>query len=105
MALSLTITDRLIRSADTRHVARLTPGSDPAEWRVTWLPGRALTRDQAVAAMALADALGSTAAFDCDPECYDDKWWKIADALAAPLGMSGPEAVIRASELPEDATG
>ena len=29
MALSLTITDRLIRSADTRHVARLTPGSDP----------------------------------------------------------------------------
>ena|SRR6266496_4790801 len=103
MSLSLTITDRLIRSADTPHTARLIPGSDPAKWRVTWLPGRALTQDQAIAAMTLADLLGSLAAFDCDPEVYDDKFWEGADALAAALGMSGPVAVAWASESPEDA--
>lgn len=95
--MTLTITDRLIRGMDTRHAARRTPGSDPAEWRVTWLTGRTLTQDQAVAEMTHAERFGQLLA-DCDPEIYDDKFWTHTDALAAALGMSGPDAVVRASE-------
>ena len=97
--MTLTITDRIIRSLDTRHTATCRPGT--AEWQVTWLPGRILTQDQAVAAMELAEASWQMPA-DCGPELYDDQWWSRVDALAAVLGLSGRAAVSRASEAPED---
>ena len=93
--MTLTITDRIIRSLDTRHTASCRPGT--AEWQVTWLPGSILTRDQAVAAMELAEASWQMPA-DCGPGLYDDQWWSRVDALAAILGMSGRAAVSRASE-------
>ena len=62
--MTLTITDRIIRSLDTRHTASCRPGA--AEWQVTWLPGRILTQDQAVAAMESPRRAGNTAA-DCGP--------------------------------------
>ena len=68
--MTLTITDRIIRSLDTRHTASCRPGA--AEWQVTWLPGRILTQDQAVAAMELAEASWQMPA-DCGPELYDDR--------------------------------
>ena len=60
--MTLAITDRIIRSLDTRHTASCRPGA--AEWQVTWLPGRILTQDQAAAAMELAEASGQMPA-DC----------------------------------------
>ena len=53
---ALTITARLIRSADTPHTAELTGQADASSWRVSRLPDRLLTRAQAEAAMSIADA-------------------------------------------------
>lgn len=102
--MTLTITGRVIRSPYTRHTATAQPvPGQPAQWTVTWLPGRTLTRDQAVAAMALADALGAIPA-DCDPEVYDEKFWEHADSLADALGLTGPDAAVRVTD-PEPAAG
>jgi hypothetical protein len=100
--MALTITGRVMRSPDTAHAAEHVRQGGADEWRVTWLPGRSLTRDQAAAAMELAEAVGQMPA-DCDPSLYDDGFWSRADELADVLGMSGPDAVARASESPEDA--
>ena len=100
--MALTITDKVIRGTDTRHVAELHHFEARDAWRVTWLPLRLMDKDAAIAAMELAEAVGQIPA-DCDPEVYDDGFWSRADALAAVFGMSGPDAVARASESPEDA--
>jgi hypothetical protein len=103
--MALTITGQIMRSPHTGHFATAWPV--PGEltlWTVTYLPGRTLTQDQAEAAMRIADAVGEIPA-DCDPEVYDEAFWSRADAWAAELGMSGPAAVGRASESPEDAAG
>lgn len=53
----------MMTSDQTRHTARRDPERSGG-WRVSWLPGRVLTRDQAVTAMILA---GETAATGDDP--------------------------------------
>lgn len=97
--MALTITDKAIRGTDTPHRAHRQLS---ATWTVTWLPGRLLSRDQAITAMTIAEEVGRIPA-DCDPEVYDEASWSRVDALADELGMSGPDAVARASESPEDA--
>lgn len=94
--MALTITGKLIRSADTQHRAELA-GADA--WHVSWLPGRMLTGRQAIAAMEVAGAVGQIPA-DCDPEVYDDESWARVDVWAAELGIAGPTAVVWASEPP-----
>jgi hypothetical protein len=92
---SLTITPRLMRSTHTAHTAR----PCGAGWTVSWLPGRVLTRSQAVAAMNIAEAAGAIPA-SAGPEVLTDAFWLQVDGLAAGLGLSGPAAVVRASEPP-----
>jgi hypothetical protein len=90
----LTITDKIMRSDQTQHVA--TP-ADGGGWWVTWLPGREFTRNEAITAMTLAE-------FACSGDgmgLSDDPRWIEVDALAAELGLSGPAAVVRASEPPD----
>ena len=98
--MSLTITDQIMRSADTAHAATAWPVPDePTLWTVTWLPGRNLTRTQAVSAMTIAEEVGRIPA-DADPEAYSPEFWALIDSLADELGLSGPDAVARASEAP-----
>jgi hypothetical protein len=52
--MALTINDRTMTSDDTDHTARLAPG-EQHQWEVSWLPGRRLTRNQAITAMTLAE--------------------------------------------------
>jgi hypothetical protein len=52
--MTLNIQDDAITSNRTSHTARLLPG-DQALWEVSWLPGQAMNRNHAVAAMTLAD--------------------------------------------------
>ena len=73
----------------TRHHAEAVPGG----WRVTWLPDQLLTRDQAVTAMMLAEAVA------CTTLTSEHRLWPHIDAWAAQLGLSGPAAVV-ASSLP-----
>jgi hypothetical protein len=98
--MTLTITDRVMRSPDTGHTAKAWPVPDePTLWSVTWLPGRALTQDQAEAAMSIAVDVGRMPA-DAGPEAYSPAFWARMDTWAAELGISGPDAVARASEAP-----
>jgi len=92
---TLTITDRAMRSPDTLHTAR--PDGDG--WAVTWLPGRNLTRSQANAAMVLAESVGRIP-LDAGPEAYSDSFWNHVNVLAAELGLTGPDAVVLASMPP-----
>ena len=99
--MALTITDKQIRSADTPHQAEVIGQAEDADlWAVSWLPGKALTRRQALAAMEIAAAVGRIPAADFDPEVYDEEFWGRVDAWAAELGLSGPDAVARASAAP-----
>ena len=92
--MALTITEQIMRSPDTAHTATAWPVPDPDEptlWTVTWLPGRNLTRSQATTAMMLAQAVGRGVGLSDDPQ------WPRLDSWARELGLTGPDAVVRAS--------
>jgi len=101
---TLTITDRMIRSAYTRHTATAWPvPGEPTLWTVTWLPGRNLTRDQAQAAMSIAEAVGRIPA-DAGPEAWTASLWEHLDSQAAVLGLSGPGALVRVTDPEPEAS-
>lgn len=55
-----TITETLMTSTDTRHTARWSADAAAdghGAWIVSWLPQRLLTRNQAITAMTLAEAV------------------------------------------------
>ena len=94
----LTITDTDMVSDTTRHTAHAWPVPDePTLWSVTWLPGRALTRDQAITAMTIAEVVAVTDLTDSQ-----HPMWLHIDGWAVELGISGPRAVALASMSPED---
>jgi hypothetical protein len=88
------ITDSLMSSDQTRHTARVNP--DGAWWSVTWLPGRALTRDQAISAMTIAESVDAA----LDPYSTERVWPHIT-GWAAELGLCDIDAVAMASLPPE----
>ncbi|MEC3958689.1 hypothetical protein VMT65_37025 [Nocardia sp. CDC153] len=66
-----------ITSAVVDEFAERLPGGDKeTDWRVSWLPGRALTKDQAIAAMELVELL-------YDPTHRDEAAVRSAVAAAA----------------------
>ena len=89
--MGITITDRLMHSAETRHTAELTDGG----WEASWLPGHALDRNQAITAMTIAETVGH----GLEP---GDRLWPAVGAWAAELGLTGPDAVARAAEPETD---
>lgn len=99
--MTLTITDQVMRSLDTPHTAYPYPPAEDGDWYVTFLPGSALTRDQAITAMRIAELVGQIPA-DAGPEAYSPRFWALVDAWAPELGLSGRDAVARASEPPQE---
>jgi hypothetical protein len=91
--MSLTITATTMSSSQSPHTARR---QDEGGWEVSWLPGRVLTQNQAVTAMTIADVTATR-----DLTGSTDKMWPHLGNWAAELGLSGPDAVARASESPE----
>src|SRR5216683_2532013 len=83
------ITDTHMSSPDTPHTAT----AKGEGWEVSWLPGRTLTGDQATTAMVIANIVGSRGV-----GLSDDPIWPHLDGWAAELGLTGPDAVVRASE-------
>jgi hypothetical protein len=100
---TLTITETKMTSDTTRHRAAVQHGAivsgGPTAWEVTWLPGRLLTRNQAITAMTLAEMLTERAHVLADPAAK--LWWHV-DAWASELGLSRASAVAMASVPPED---
>jgi hypothetical protein len=88
MTVCLTIDDNQMSSKDTPHTATRHGG----KWKVSWLPGRELSRDQARAAMHLAWCVAA------DASVGGSNWPSIA-ADAGELGMSGQEAVAICAEI------
>ena len=85
------ITDTHMSSPDTPHTATATEGG----WEVSWLPGRTLDRNQATTAMVIAHTVGGRGV-----GLSEDPVWPFLENWAAELGLTGPDAVARASEPP-----
>jgi len=76
--MSIGMTGDTMNCNATGHTAH----RDQSGWHVSWLPDRALTRNQAITAMVLGEA----AARDPRP---GDRIWAHAGAWAAELGLAG----------------
>ena len=91
----LTITRSDMTSDTTRHTARAWPVPDePTLWSVTWLPGRALTRNQAITAMTIAEFVISRA--DQLANMLSPAWNHLAN-WADELGITPERALMLAS--------
>jgi hypothetical protein len=63
-------------SAATPHTATAWPApGEPTLWSVTWLPGRALTRDQAITAMTIAETVAGTPVLSMAPKATGGPTW------------------------------
>lgn len=93
----LAITGTKMTSDVTRHTAAVKPGATveggPAAWTVTWLPGRLLTRNQAITAMTIAEVV---AEHDTpgDPLRAGHRIWLHLGSWAAELGIADPQTAI-----------
>ncbi len=96
--MALTITEDVMRSPETAHTAK---HAGEGYWLVSWLPGRTFTQSQATTAMMIAQWVGRIPA-GAAPEAYGDAFWRRVDGWAAELDLTGPRAVVLASESPDD---
>lgn len=87
----ITIAAETMTSPRTGHTARLAEVGATERWRVSWLPGRRFTRNQAITALTIAEIVAT-----CDL-LSDSPWWPHLDSWAAELGLTGPDAVVRAT--------
>ncbi len=96
--MSTEITETEMSSDATPHTAtaRPVPG-EPALWSVTWLPGRALTRDQAITAMTTAETVS---AHTDPPNGTEGRQRPHLESWADELGLSADEATEMASAPP-----
>ncbi len=86
----------MVGDTTAHHAERIvddaTPHVDAEHWRVTWLPGRVLTRNEAITAMTFAEIVQR------ETLSHDNEWWPFLDNWAAELDLTGPDAVARCSE-------
>lgn len=95
--MSTRITETGMNSDATPHTATAWPvPGEPTLWSVTWLPGRALTRNQAITAMTIAEMTAEPA----DTENGTEGWQLHLGSWAAELGLSADEAAEMASAPP-----
>ncbi len=91
--MAVTINDRTMTSDSTPHTARLTPGQEH-QWEVSWLPGRRVTRNDAITAMVLAET--------CSPAETSERnrMQPFIQGWAAELGTTADQAVTRIAAMP-----
>ncbi len=88
--MTLTIHDTTMTRDHTLHSARRAPGRDG--WEVSWLPGQTLDGNTAVTAMLLADVASKNDISE------GHRLWPHIEGWAAELGLTGPDAIARASQ-------
>lgn len=91
--MSVTISDRIMTSDATPHAARLAPG-EQHQWEVSYLPGRRVTRNQAITAMVLAEAGSPASASD------RDRMQPFIQGWAHELGLTPGQAATRLAATP-----
>ncbi len=94
--MTLTIKDTTMTSDQTPHTARQAPGPQHG-WEVSWLPGQALDRNSAITAMILADIAGGEDLHE------EHLLWPHIQGWAEELGLTGHDAITRASQPPASA--
>jgi len=90
--MTLTITGTTMTSDHTAHTARHAPGRNG--WKVSWLPCQALDRNTAITAMTLAEVAAK------DDLHEGHRLWPHIQGWAAELGLTGPDAIARATQPP-----
>ena len=84
--MAVTIGDYVMTSDQHPHSARQAPGADH-QWEVSWLPGRRLTRNQAITAMTLAEATSP------DDAGQQEQLRPFIQGWAGELGLTADQAV------------
>jgi hypothetical protein len=90
--MTLTITGTTMTSDHTAHTARQAPGRNG--WEVSWLPGQTLDRNTAITAITLAEVAAK------DDLHEGHRLWPHIQGWAAELGLTGPDAIARATQPP-----
>ncbi len=93
--MTLTINDATMTSDRTGHTARHAPGRQPG-WEVSWLPGQTMDCNTAITAMVLADIAGKEDLHE------GHRLGPHIESWAAELGLTGSDAIARASQPPGD---
>ena len=88
--MTITIGDDRMTSDVTAHFAELVAAGG---WRVSWLPGRTVSRDEATTAMTLAEMVARGVR-------DGDRHWPFVVGWAQELGLSGAQAAERVRETP-----
>ena len=91
--MALTVNDRDMTSDQTPHAARPAPGGEH-QWEVSWLPGRRLTRNEAITAMVLAETASTAGTSERDRKRPFLQGW------AGELSLSAGQAVTRIAATP-----
>ena len=91
--MTLTIDDTAMTSDQTSHAARQARGRQH-EWEVSWLPGQIMDRNTAITAMILADTAAEADVHE------GHRLWPFIQGWAAELGLTGSNAIARASQPP-----
>lgn len=86
--MTLHLTDRSITSDITPEAAYHLPDHGDGRWMLTWLPGRILTREQAIQGMRLDELLS-------DPRVDGEAVLRSAAIQAAALGLDPTDVVVR----------
>jgi hypothetical protein len=95
--MTLTINDATMISDQTPHTARQASGPQRG-WEVSWLPGEVLDRNSAITAMILADLAG-------EEDLHEGhRLWPHIQGWAEELGLTAPDAITRATQLPRGIT-
>ena len=82
-----------ITSDRTLHTAH--PAADARYlWEVSWLPGRRVSRDNAITAMVLADLVNPA---NMNPEHW---LWPHVESWATELALTTPEALAKMADPP-----
>ena len=90
--MTLRITDTAMTSDQTAHTACPAPGGQG--WEVSWLPGQILDRNAAITAMILADTAAERDVHE------GHRLWPHIQGWAGELGLTGRDAIARASQPP-----
>lgn len=103
--MTLSITNTLITSDVTHHTAALIAAGEPDGWEVSWQRGTPLTREQAVAAIELAEIVSRGRDGGPDTTNYAYLTWERVKELAEVLRVIPLKTVLYLESLARSAEG
>ena len=98
--MATSITNLKITSDETEHTATCVD-THLETWTLSWLPGRMITRNQAITGMTLAEAVAKIHADGASID-HTHRMWPFIENWASALDLSAPAAVVRTLESPRE---